>query len=271
MASSACTTDRTTTATVWPPPDFGLVVEELRVRTDVGEQPQPALSRRLQVFADGTVLLLRARAVLVDADTGTLLPVFDEAAAWRMLPVTTRLLARKMHDRGITELRPTVVDLGAIPDGGSLLRLRYQGFGHEVAAVGCGPFQGSFARVLRVVNAFLAKDDAFESPGMAGDRELSKVTGVPSPQRDLAGSLRLHQDLLREHPADPELLLAAFALACGSGERTEAERLLARLAPQLPADPGPPVSLPAGTAPVLSAAILTRLLPPAEGQPAAAR
>lgn len=206
---------------MWPPPDFYLEVEELRTVAPF------QVTRRLQVWADGTVLYKKADEQLPLAAGGAALAVFSDVCAYQLLPEVTRLLARKLSRRGVLQLDDELGD--HLGDEGTALRLRYHGFGKQKNVQASGQIHGTLVYVLRTINAYMPAGEEFTMPGMTGDKEPSTLRGVPSPWHDRRSALAFHQELLRRFSADRTLQLDAFALACRLGERAIAELLLQEL------------------------------------------
>jgi hypothetical protein len=253
-AVAACVSEQAPVASIWPPPDFRLVLEER------GEEAGHSLvHRRFAVGADGVCVYARAAEadVLEDAPTGTRLPVYRTMCVYQLLDVSTRLLARKVHKRGVLELDAVQGDQHETL--GRSLRLFYRAFENERTVVASGQIHGSMARVLSVINTHLPRGEEFLLPGVTAEAEPEILVGVPAPVDDLAGALACHLDLLRTRADDTELLLAAFALACRAGQRETAQALLARwVAATAPATAAAPFQ----DVPRLTADVLERLLPP---------
>jgi hypothetical protein len=237
----------------WPPPDFYLEVEELRTA------PAPfQVARRVQVWADGTVLYKKAPDRLLMADGKIALAVFSDACAYKLLPETTRLLARKVWRRGVLELDDDQGDHRG--DAGAALHLRYRGHGINKTVYASGQIHGTLVRVLRTINAYLPPGEEFALPGMAGDKEPSTLRGVPAPFADLAGAFSLHQELLQRFGTDRTLMLDAFALACRAGDRIAATDLLGRFrSAKVDASGVPPPEL--AQLPAVTDELLSPLLP----------
>lgn len=236
----------------WPPDDFRLQVEELR------EGPTGAVaSRRFTVDHTGLCIYGRSSDPLVDPVTRTAVPVFKTICAYRLRDECTRLLARKLHRRGVLDLDPEQGDRRETQ--GVSLRLAYRAFGNEKVVIASGQIHGSLVRVLHVVNAYVPPAEVFTLPGMVGDPEPRTLTGVPPLADGILGALTFHESLLESRPGDPDLLLDAFALACVAPDRAAAERLLARwsAARSVGASPGAPFTDP----PRLLPEILERMLP----------
>lgn len=202
---------------IWPPPDFELVVEQLRIAGDKAEVVQ-----RLTVRADGLVVFATASASLDDGDVR--LPVFDRVSAYRMVPECTRALARRIDRCGVLELDGTQGERGANDD--KAVALAWQAFGRRKVIAARGRVHGAFAEILAVVGAHLPTGERFDLPGVAERGVATVLHEVPAPLADLRASLALHRSLLEQRPFDRALLLDAFALACQSGERELAARLM---------------------------------------------
>ena len=221
LLAVACASGPSQVPSEWPPPDFRLVVEEL------GESGAGVVvTRRFGVTADGVCIFGCSSQPLVDPVSRTAVPVFSTLCAYRLREECTRLLARKLHRRGVLELEPVQGDQRETH--GVSLRLLYRAFGNERVVVASGQIHGSLVRVLHVVNAYLPPGEVFSLEGMAGDPEPSNLTGVPQLVEGVAGALHWHEERLGERPEDPELMLDTFALACSAGERAKADRLLQR-------------------------------------------
>jgi hypothetical protein len=217
----SCTGGAAQVPSEWPPPDFRLVVE------DLGESGAGVVvTRRFSVGADGVCTYGRSPQPLVDPVTRTAVPVFSTLCAYRLRDECTRLLARKVHRRGVLDLEPVQGDQN--DTRGVSLRLYWRAFGNERTVVASGQIHGSLVRVLHVVNAYLPPDEAFSLAGMAGDPEPTNLTGVPEPVEGVVGALAWHEERLGERPEDADLMLDTFALACTAGERAKADRLLHR-------------------------------------------
>lgn len=222
MLPVGCLGDPSDRSTVWPPGDFYLEVESSRHTQQVSETLQ-----KYQVWSDGFALYRESDESLRDAAGDVSLAVFRRLCAWRMLPESTRGLARKLHRRGVLDLQSIQGDERQ-PGEGRALSLRYQAFGRSKNVIARGQIHGPMVRVLHVVNSYLPEGVEFDMPGMVGDREPRRLTNVPPPTEDLEGSLEFHRELLERFPEDTELTLDAFALACRAGQRDVAEELLAR-------------------------------------------
>jgi hypothetical protein len=252
-ALASCTTERAPVASIWPPPDFRVALEE---RAE--EDGHSFVHRRFTVGADGVCVYARAAAAdaLADAETGTQLPVFRTLCVYRLLDVSTRLLARKLHKRGVLDLDPVQGDQHETL--GRSLRLSYRAFANERTVVASGQIHGAMARVLRVINTHVPRGEEFLLPGVMADAEPQTLIGVPAPVDDLQGALACHLDLLGDRPEDPELLLDAFALACRAGDRGVAESLLQRW---VAATRALEAAAPFSDVPQLTPELLRRLLP----------
>jgi len=252
---AGCAADPAPVASEWPPADFRLVVEELQ--ESVGDVQ---VRRRFAVGADGVCVYGRASSQVVDPQTATSLPVFSSLCAYRLLADNTRLLARKLHRRGVLKLESVQGDQRAT--GGVSMRLFYRAFGCVKTVTSSGQIHGAMAQILTIVNAYLPTGELFRVAGMSGDPEPSTLRGVPDPVDDAVGALGCYRELLQERPDDEELLLGAFALACRTGDRGIAFDLLQRW--NVAHQPLPAVA-PQLDAPRLTPDILMRLLPPPSG------
>jgi hypothetical protein len=250
----SCSSSASQVPSEWPPPDFRLVVEETASGSGHG---QTLSTKRFVVEADGTCFLGKSTTPLVDATSTTVLPVFDTMCAYRLRPECTRLLARKLEQRGVRALDP-LQGTGSEVAGRSI-RIVHHAFGHETRIQASGQIHGGFVRVLHIVNAYLPSSESFSLPGMTGDAEPENLAGVPAPIIGAVGALAWHEELLRQQGEQPELLLDTFALACRVGDRARSEALLARwaAASELPATPDAPFY----EAPRLLPEVLRRLLP----------
>jgi hypothetical protein len=250
---SGCIAERPQVPSIWPPPDFQLVVEELSDATG-----QQLVHRRFSVTADGICVYAIADAEpLVDQETGTRLPVFSTMCVYRLLDVSARLLARKLHKAGVLDLEGSQLE----PDAGQgvAVRLSYRAFDNTRVIVAAGQMHGVTARLLRIVNAHLPAGEKFALPGQsAADTPQSTLIDVPTPVADVRGALDCHFELL-ERRREPVLLLDAFALACRAADREAAADLLQRYAAATAIAVPPPFS----DTPQVTPALLARLLPPA--------
>ena len=202
---------------VWPPPNFRLVVEELS-----GEGRSVHVVRRFQVDAEGTVIYGTSSQPLIDSATGDSWPVFDRLSVYRLEPKCVRALARRIDGIGIGEL---VIPLSGIePESVPGLRLRWRAFEQQGYLPSSGRLRGQMAEIMATVSAHLPDGESFQI-------EMSKpvvtvLRGVPAPVEGAEGALAAYRQRLDVDPGDEEVLLATYALACFVGERSEAERLL---------------------------------------------
>ena len=90
---------------IWPPPDFSLTVEEVRL-----EGRAANVIRRFRVGADGVAVYGTSSQPLVDGATGVSLPVFDRLAVYQLEPDCVRALARRLDRLGITEIEGSAAD-----------------------------------------------------------------------------------------------------------------------------------------------------------------
>jgi hypothetical protein len=141
---------------------------------------------------------------------------------------------------------------------GESLRIEYTGFARTKVVVASGQIYGALPRILNVINAHMPPGEQLAMPGLVGDPDPVQLTRVPAPVEDLHGSLQAHADLVQCHPADADLLLDTFALACKAGDRPTALAMLERWEklPGAQAD-SPPVLDP----PHLTPELLRRMLP----------
>lgn len=250
----ACSTGARQVASEWPPPDFRLVVEET---TQGATEADPVSTKRFVVEPDGTCFVGKSKGPLVDAESTTVLPVFDTMCAYRLRPECTRLLARKLEQRGIRGLDALQGTGGEVT--GKSIRIVHRAFGHETRIQASGQIHGGFVRVLHVINAYLPSSESFALPGMTGDAEPENLGGVPAPVASAPGALAWHEEALQARGDQPELLLDTFALACRVGDRARSEDLLARwtAAVETPATPDAPFY----DSPRLMPEVLKRLLP----------
>jgi hypothetical protein len=249
---AACVSERPQVPSIWPPADFQLVVEELDDASG-----QQLVRRRFSVTADGVCIYAIADAEpLVDPETGTRLPVFTTLSVYRLLDVSARLLARKLHRGGVLDLEGSQGEQDA--GRGPAVRLSYQAFAASRVIVAAGQIHGTTARLLRIVNAHLPKGERFPKSAQPTDTAPSTLIDVPAPRTDLHGALACHLELLRNRPDDAELLLDAFALACRAGDRAAATGLLQRYEAATATDVPPPFT----DTPQVTSGLLARLLPP---------
>ena len=195
-------------ASAFPPADFRLVVEDLG---DLGGAVQ--VRRRFTVWADGTCIYGKATSQVVDPVTKTSLPVFGSLSVYRLLPVNTRLLSRKLHKRRLLELKLDPVEQSP---KGEALRIYCQMFDRRNQLAPSGQIYGPLVGILNVVNNHLPVGERFALAGLSGDPDPVTLSGVPLPQESVPGALGAFRDLLSERPKDPGVLLDAFALACAA-------------------------------------------------------
>lgn len=237
--------------TIWPPADFEVCVEEAR-----GDQ----LVRRFRVRADGLACFATATGSVRDAETSVQLPVYDRACVYRLVPTCTRALARRIHRAGILELDAVQGERGTRE--ATTLTLRWQAFGQRRLVTARGRVHGAMAEILAIAGAHLPAGEAFELPGVA-ERALRPVLrGVPAPLADAGAGLDALLEVSRDGPADGPLLLDAFALACRTGRRSDAEDLLRRWSELCAGELREQQVFPA-EGPRLTPEVLTRMLPAA--------
>lgn len=252
LLGSACSSSSRAPASEWPPADFRLLVEE------VGPCAEGPLStKRFTVTADGTCVYARSLNPVVDPETGTMLPVFDTLCAYRLRPECTRLLARKLEQRGVRALDAQQGTGGSFDS--KSIRVVHRAFGHDTRLQATGQVHGGFVRVLHVVNAWLPSSERFDMPGMTGDSEPENLGAVPAPVQGVAAALAFVEERLQQDGEDQDLLLDAFALACRVGDRARSEALMGRwaAAAHQPATPDAPFFDP----PRLGVDVLRRMLP----------
>ncbi|MBX3463585.1 MAG: hypothetical protein KF830_10465 [Planctomycetes bacterium] len=241
--------------TIWPPADFELAIEEVHV-----DDGAAFVARRFRAFADGLVAYGTASRAVVDAETGTALPVFERLSVYRLVPTCIRALARRIDRCGIRELDPIQGERSAV-EGPSLVVL-WQAFGRNHLITVRGRVHGAMAEVLAIVRAHMPEGENFGLPALAERPVVPVARGVPLPRTDAEGALEAHRRLLADRPEDAALLVDAFALACALDRRPAAEELLRRwrdataeerrLRQMFPEDE-----------PRLNGDLLERLLPPA--------
>ncbi len=236
---------------IWPPPNFELVVEELRF-----EDRFAHVAKRLRVTADGVAVYGTSSRPLVDPATGTSLPVFDRLSVYRLEPDCVRALARRIDRLGISEIQVGADEAGG-GDGAGVV-LTWQAFDERRVLPGQGRLRGAFGEILAVVAAHLPPGETFAA---TGDRSVVPVLrGVPEPATDTAGALGVYRELVAAADRDPALVLDAFALACATGDRGLAEEWLARWTELTEAERANASAFPDG-APRLGPGLLTGFLP----------
>lgn len=240
---------------IWPPADFEFAVEEVRIENGTAN-----VVRRFRAGADGIVAYGTSSRAVVDAASGTALPVFERLSVYQLVPTSIRALARRVDRCGILELDRVQGERG-VTEGPSLV-VAWQAFGQRQVITARGRVHGAMADVLAIVRAHLPEGEAFELPALAERPVVPVLRGVPEPRGDAAGSLQAHRELIALRPEDRMLLLDAFALACDLGRRSTAEELLTRWL-TLTADERRLQELFPEGEPRLTAALLERLLPPA--------
>jgi len=204
----------------WPPADFFL---EVRAR----RQTETGLIERqsLHVYADGYVVYREADPQ--DAFPGDWPPVFSRVSAYRLLPQSTRTLARGLYEAGLFQV-DTVV--GTDVDAEDVVAVRWRAFGEERRAVGRGRVYGPFIASLHCINAFLPPGCAFTLPDMTGEPQPPRISGAPAPLRSVEGAYRLHQDWARrDEDHDMQWQIEFYALAVRAGDGSGARRLLAAI------------------------------------------
>ena len=84
---------------IWPPVDFELRVEEVKVVEGTARTV-----REVRVFGDGLVVYGTSGRAVVDAETGTALPVFDRLCAYQLVPTSIRAFGRRLDALGVTRI-----------------------------------------------------------------------------------------------------------------------------------------------------------------------
>lgn len=238
---------------MWPPADFELRVEQIRL-----DDGSPQIAKRFRALADGVVSFATASTSVVDLATGTRLPVFDRVAAYRLVPTSIRALARRIHRAGVLDLDTRQGERGV--SAANWLVVHWQAFDRTTALTATGRVHGPMADILSIVMAHLPDGESFDVPGLSDRPVVPVLRGVPAPLGDGVAALEAHVRLLQEHPADRTLLEDAFALACATGDRAQAERLLDQWADATAAARQAAEMFPDGP-PQLTPDILRRLLP----------
>jgi len=240
---------------IWPPVDFELTVEEVHVENGTAN-----VVRRFRARADGVVSYATSSRAVVDAATGTALPVFERLSVYELVPTSIRALARRIDRCGILELDRVQGERGVV-DGPSLV-LSWQAFDRRQVITARGRVHGAMAQVLAIVAEHLPVGEAFGLPELNDRPVVPVLRGVPEPVADAAGALTAHRQLLARRPEDRTLLLDAFALACDLGRRSTAEEFLAQWLTLTATERRQQDMFPEQE-PRLTAALLERLLPPA--------
>jgi hypothetical protein len=220
LLALACCTAGGQQPSIWPPADFALHVEEVALGVDAAHT-----LRRFRVAADGIVVYGVATGEVVDATSGTALPVFGCLCVYELVPTCTRALTRRIARAGVLELaaeqgqREGEVAVGTV--------LRWRAFDRRAMLTSRGRVHGEMAEILAVVAAHLPAGEAFATPGVAERGVGPVLRGVPELRSDPAGALQACLDLLAARE-DEGLLLDAFALATSLGRAELATGLLAR-------------------------------------------
>lgn len=205
----------------WPPADFYL---EVRGRTEVGGHIVEHQS--LHVFADGFTVYREADPA--DAFTDHWPPVFSRASAYRMLPQSTRSLARSLYQTGLFQSETAI---GTDVDAEEVVAIRWRAFGEERRTVARGRVYGPIVGALNVINAYLPSGCAFALPDMTGEAEPPRLSRVPQPVRSVSGAYRLHQAWADEWPQpDVQWQIELLALALRAGDAAGAGALVEQLA-----------------------------------------
>ncbi len=214
----------------WPPDDFCL---EVRARA----QTKDGLFERqsLHVFADGFV-------VYREADPEDAFPtgwpaVFSRVSAYRMLPESTRSLARGLYQAGLFQIETVV---GTDANAEDVIAVALRAFGEQRRLVARGRVYGSVIDVLHVVNAYVPAGCALALPDMTGEPQPPRLSQVPQPVRDIAGAYRLHREWAARYEApDVQWRIELFALALRAGDLPVARDVLAALEREQEASAGP--------------------------------
>lgn len=258
LLATGCASDELAPS-IWPPPDFLCVVEQLQ---DRGGSVQ--VVRRVRIGADAVVVYAASQQPLIDAETGTVLPVFDRVTAYRLVPASLRAFARRLDRLGVAEMDVTQGERRT--DSDRAIVVDWTAFGARRRLFARGRVLGPMADVLAAVMAHLPDGERFEVPGMEQRPIVPVLRGVPPPRTDVDGAFALHEELIAMRPADAELLLDAFALACRAGRRETAVALAERW---LVVEQEARAQATAGSFPDagesllrLEAAVLQRLIPP---------
>ncbi|MCA8963242.1 MAG: hypothetical protein H6838_13420 [Planctomycetes bacterium] len=220
MGLAACH-DTSLVPSIWPPPDFELVVEEVAIDAGV-----PNTVRQLRVLGDGLVIYGCSSRSRRDPESGTALPVFDRLAVYRLVPTCVRALARRLDRLGVTRIDTVQGERGV--SLATSLQLTWRAFGEQRRIRAAGRVAGPMAEILAVVQAHMPEGETFGLPGLAERPVTYSLRGVPEPRTDAAAALAAYGELLQADPDDDVLLLQAFALACDLGDRSAADGLLDR-------------------------------------------
>lgn len=204
---------------IWPPSDFEVSVEEVRLEGGAAK-----VVRRFRARADGIVSYATSSRAIVDAETSTHLPVFESLSIYRLVPTSIRALARRIDRCGILGMDRVQGERGAPAD--TSLVLVWQAFGRRQVVTARGRVHGAMADVLSIVMAHLPEGEAFQLPGLTDRPVVPVLRGVPVPRPDAAAALQACRSLMEQRPDDVVLMLDAFALACDLERRDEASQIL---------------------------------------------
>ncbi len=219
MLTPSCIGNVDPVSSIWPPSDFGLVVEELAPAARGGLPVQ-----HFSIAADGICLFARATARVGDARFQ--LPVFADICVYQLESVNTRQLARRLFHRRIGDLAP--VQGNERDAGGPALRIEHQAFGKRTTLAASGQIEGDVVGCLHTINAYLPPGQKFALPGLSGDGEPSVLVGIPHPVDDAFDALRFMEVVFATRPGDRRMALMCYALACHLGDRVRAEKMLER-------------------------------------------
>jgi len=205
----------------WPPPDFYL---EVRGRTQIGGRIVERQS--LHVFADGFAVYRETDPA--DAFPDGWPPVFSCVSAYRMLPQSTRNLARSLYRAGLFQSETVV---GVDVDAEEVVAIRWRAFGEERRTIARGRVYGPVVQALHVVNAYVPAGCAFVLPDMTGEPEPVRLSRVPLPAHSVDGAYGLHQAWAADwDEPDLQWRLEVFALALRAKDLAHAQELLDELA-----------------------------------------
>lgn len=244
---SSCATGPRVIVSKFPSPDFRLVVEEL---ADVDGVVQ--VQRRFRVLADGTCSYARASAQLVDPETGITLPVFSILSVYQLMGINVRLLARKLHKQQLGVL--TQAEIGGVLDQSRRWRISYRAANTQSELVVGGQINRLLVGIFNVINNHVPPGEGFALQGLSGDPDPVSYSNIQAPVASVQGALGAYSGLLLARPAEADLLLETFALACTAKDRKFAAELLARFSAL------PPPSTPVPGVPTITAASLQGML-----------
>ncbi len=219
---AGCLSRASSPSTVWPPEDFALEVEQLE-----SSAAGIRVVRRFSVDRDGLCIYAESDGVVLLPGGALQLPLFHRMSSFLMREESVRMLSRLLFKRGVLELRVLEGETEA-GTGSSIVHLRYRGFGEQRRVVNRGEIYGAAVRVLKVVNSFLPAGRSFELPGLYGEKEPLRLTGIPPVQEDPAGIQDFLERESEGRTSEPRLLLVAMALALDRSDHEAAARILSR-------------------------------------------